>query len=43
MGIDICGDPHQPTVTPYLLPALKEPIFCFSGDLRVCVVVNMLI
>ena len=33
MGIDICGDPHQPTVTPYLLPALKEPIFCFFGDL----------
>eukprot|EP00434_Breviolum_minutum_P024129 symbB.v1.2.021300.t1/scaffold1835.1/size99432/1 len=24
VGIDICGDPHQPTVTPYLLPALKE-------------------
>jgi hypothetical protein len=23
VGIDICGDPHQPTVTPYLLPALK--------------------
>lgn len=24
VGIDICGDPHQPTVTPYLLPALKD-------------------
>ena len=23
VGVDICGDPHQPTVTPFLLPALK--------------------
>lgn len=34
MGIDICGDPHQPTVTPYLLPALKEPFLFYSEILR---------
>ena len=23
VGIDVCGDPHQPTVVPYLMPALQ--------------------
>ena len=34
VGIDICGDPHRPTVTPYLLPALKV------ANLRTYVVVE---
>ncbi|CAK9093586.1 N6-mAMP deaminase (AtMAPDA) (Adenosine deaminase-like protein), partial [Durusdinium trenchii] len=24
VGVDVCGDPHQPTVVPHLLPALQE-------------------
>ena len=24
VGVDVCGDPHKPTVTPFLIPALKD-------------------
>ena len=37
VGIDICGDPHRPTVTPYLLPALQEPMLFFRRFAGVCI------